>query len=434
MGVDTALYSGVSGLNAMSNAMNVIGNNLSNSQTTGFKASRSLFSDILASEVASASGTSQVGRGVSLATVDNVFEQGSFKDTGVNTDLAIDGDGFFMVSNPDQEETYYTRDGSFRFDEEGYLVNSVGYRVNGYAIDENGNAGGQLTDIHIDLSGSIEPSATTEASFSTNLNQDAEILSDDNGDGIIFNIDNPNETSNFSTSVNVYDSVGSSHQLTVYFTKTNDVNNTWEYNIVAPGDDIVGGPAGESVTIKTGDLNFSDDGSLDAAGSAGVDDEGVFTTGAIDWANGAADSNIDIALNLSQYTGESSLVSKSQNGYASGTLSDVSVDENGIITGSYSNGQSRQLAQVGLAKFANPNGLLQNGNNLFTETQASGMASLGTPGSGAGTIRSNSLEQSNVDIAEQFTDMITTQRIYQANSKTITTADEMLQEVVNLKR
>ncbi|MFP4034673.1 MAG: flagellar hook-basal body complex protein, partial [Desulfovermiculus sp.] len=128
------------------------------------------------------------------------------------------------------------------------------------------------------------------------------------------------------------------------------------------------------------------------------------------------------------------LVSKSQNGFASGTLEDVSVDKDGIITGAYSNGQSRDLAQVGLAKFANPNGLLQDGNNLFTETQASGLAAVGPPGSGAGTIRSNSLEQSNVDIAEQFSDMIVTQRAYQANSRTITTSDEMLQEVINLKR
>ena len=176
MGVDTALYSGVSGLNATSNAMNVIGNNLSNSQTTGFKANRSLFSDILASQVASASGTSQIGRGVTLSTVDTIFEQGSFKDTGVSTDMAIDGDGLFMVSHPNEAGTKYTRDGSFRFDDEGNLVNASGYRVQGYSIDENGNAGGQLNDIHADLSGSIEPFATTEASFATNLNQDAENL------------------------------------------------------------------------------------------------------------------------------------------------------------------------------------------------------------------------------------------------------------------
>ena len=157
------------------------------------------------------------------------------------------------------------------------------------------------------------------------------------------------------------------------------------------------------------------------------------TTANINW-TGASTANITLDLDLTQYSGQSSLVSKTQNGYASGTLSDVSVDQSGIITGSYSNGQSRDLAQVGMAKFANPNGLLRDGNNLFAETQASGLAAVGTAGSGAGTIRSNSLEQSNVDIAEQFTNMITTQRVYQANSRTITTADEMLQEVVNLKR
>ena len=153
MGVETALYSGVSGLSATSNAMNVIGNNLANSQTTGFKANRSLFSDVLASQVASASGTSQIGRGVNLSTVDSVFEQGSFKGTGVSTDMAIDGDGFFMVSNPSQDGNKYTRDGSFRFDSEGFLVNPMGYRVQGYGIDENGNVAGQLTDIQTNLNG-----------------------------------------------------------------------------------------------------------------------------------------------------------------------------------------------------------------------------------------------------------------------------------------
>ncbi len=576
MGVDTALYSGVSGLSATSNAMNVIGNNLANAQTTGYKADRSLFSDILASEVASASGSSQIGRGVGLATVDTVFEQGSFKDTGVSTDMAIDGDGFFMVSHPDQAGTKYTRDGSFRFDDQGYLVNAMGYRVQGYSIDKNGNANGQLNDIYTDLSGSIEPFATTDASFSTNLNQDSEVIdlanftvdsstgknvsgitygavvsapSSNEGDTVdlslgdgtslrveysggswsidgsstafsiqaddsdgftivndnneemsidsissqnnspsvdsyiseikidsepadgdnfsvtlndgttidgtydvsawtwgdtgrynspdyddssnvltlstnkVFNVADPNTTSNFSTSLNVYDSLGDSHQLSVYFTKSEE--NQWSYNITAPGSKIEGKESGQLVSLTSGDLEFDENGSLISGGDVSMD---------VQWANGAADSSIDIALNLTQYSGQSSLVSKSQNGYASGTLSDVSVDEMGVITGSYSNGQSRQLAQVGLAKFANPNGLLRDGNNLFAQTQASGLAAVGAAGSGAGSIRSNSLEQSNVDIAEQFTDMILTQRIYQANSRTITTSDEMLQEVINLKR
>ncbi len=426
MGVQTALYTGVSGLNATTSAMNVIGDNLANSQTTAFKGNRSLFSDILASVVSSASGVSQIGRGVSLATVDRMFTQGSFMGTDINTDMAIDGSGFFMVSHPEQEGTKYTRDGSFRFDDQGYLVNPMGFRVQGYDIDVNGNASGQLTDIAVDMNSAIEPSATTTASFNTNLNQDAEAIAGG------FDVNIPNETSNFSTSINVYDSLGDSHQLTIYFTKTDA--NQWEYNVVAPGEDIEGGAAGELELIADGELEFNDDGSLDAAGSGGVDDNGLFDTGAIEWANGAADSDIGITLDLTQYSGQSSLVSRSQNGFASGDLTNVSVDELGIITGSYSNGQSRQLAQVALADFANPNGLYQDGNNLFVETQASGLAATGAPGSGAGTIRANSLEQSNVDIARQFTDMITTQRMYQANSRIITTSDEMLQEVVNLKR
>lgn len=424
MGVQTALYTGVSGLNATTSAMNVIGNNLANSQTTAFKGNRSLFSDILASFVSSASGVSQIGRGVSLAAVDRMFTQGSFMGTGINTDMAIDGSGFFMVSHPEQEGTKYTRDGSFRFNDQGYLVNPMGYRVQGYDIDVNGNTSGQLTDVAVDMNSAIEPSATTAASFNTNLNQEAEAIAGG------FDIDNPNETSNFSTSINVYDSLGESHQVTIYFTKTGD--NQWGYNAVVPGADV-GDEDNDLVNVGNGTLVFDENGALDTDNSD-VDADGLFTTNTIEWANGAADSEIDITLELTQYSGQSALVSRSQNGFASGDLTNLSVNELGIITGSYSNGQSRQLAQVGLANFANPNGLAQDGNNLFVETQASGLASIGAPGSGAGTIRANSLEQSNVDIARQFTDMITTQRMYQANSRIITTSDEMLQEVVNLKR
>jgi flagellar hook protein FlgE len=452
MGVETALYSGVSGLNATSTAMNVIGNNLANSQTTGYKSDRSLFSDILANKVASANASSQVGRGVELATVDTIFEQGTFQETGMSTDMAIDGDGFFMVSQLDQDVNRYTRDGSFRLNEDGYLVNSTGYRVQGYDIDTNGNIDAQLSDIHLNLSGSVAPLTTTEASFDTNLNADATIVGP-------FDPSDPNGTSNFSASINVYDSLGSSHQVTVYFDKKG--TNSWNFHITASADEVDTPPANtkdEIVVFGTGKLEFDEDGRLINVANIDIyDNDGNIVPGsttvtlgdladsdAINWNNGANASALDITLGqidvdrniagLTQYDKASSLVSKDQNGYSSGTLEDVSVNQLGVITGSYSNGQSRQLAQVGLAKFANPNGLLRDGNNLFAATQASGMAAVGAAGSGAGTIRSNSLEQSNVDIAEQFTDMILTQRIYQANSRTITTADEMLQEVVNLKR
>ena len=452
MGVETALYSGVSGLNATSSAMNVIGNNLANSQTTGYKSDRSLFSDILSSKVASASGSSQVGSGVELATVDTVFEQGTFQKTSMSTDMAIEGDGFFMVSQPKQDQIKYTRDGSFRFNEEGSLVNATGYRLQGYEIDKEGNIGAEINNININQNGSIEPLATEETSFNTNLNQDAAIVGP-------FSPSDPSVTSNFSTSINVYDSLGASHQVSVYFDKTG--TGTWDFHITAPTDEVGTAPASpgdDIVEFGSGSLQFDADGRLvnvDGTavytgagdiipGSTTVTLSGLGGAGAINWNNGSNPSDLHVTLGdidtdkniaeLTQYDKESSLVSKSQNGYASGVLEDVSVDEQGVISGVYSNGQSRELAQVSLAKFTNTNGLLRDGNNLFVETQASGMAAVGPPGAGAGTILSNSLEKSTVDIAQQFTDMIVTQRMYQANSRSITTADEMLQEVVNLKR
>ena len=429
MGLQGALYTGVSALGATGEAMNVIGNNLANSNTTAFKASRTLFSDLLASDVSSASGNSQVGTGVGLASVNTIFSQGGFNPTESSTDLAIEGEGFFQVNDPNSGAESYTRAGGFNFNDEGYLVNPQGYRVQGYDVDDDGNTVGALKDIYTDLSGSVPAQQTGNASFDTNLNASAEAIT-----GGFVSTD-PSGTSNFSTSINVYDSLGSSHMANLYFTKTN-TNNKWEFNFTISGDEV----SGDEVVGK-GDIEFTNSGELNSInmdeGTNGNVNDGIasLTTKVMTWDNGAdASQKVDLEFNLSQYAGQSELVSKQQDGFSSGALNGIEVDQEGMVIGSYSNGESKDLAKLGLAKFANNNGLAQVGNSLFEATNASGLPAIGTPGAGVGTIRSNALEQSTVDIAKQFTDMITTQRAYQANSRTITTTDDMLQEVVNLKR
>ena len=443
MGLQGALYTGVSALSATGEAMNVIGNNLANSNTTAFKASRTLFSDLLASNVSSSSGTSQVGTGVGLATVDTVFSQGGFNPTSSSTDLAIEGEGFFIVRDGSTGAEAYSRAGGFTFNDEGYLVNPQGYQVQGYALDE-GKTVGALQDIKLNLNSTDAASATDKVSFNTNLNAAAESPKDPTGALTEFDASTPSTSSNFSTSINVYDSLGQAHLTNVYMTKT-DAANEWQYNMTLPQSDLASGGTGEEVIAK-GYLTFGSDGSFSSSaqssagggvytdGNAGSVNGNVVTTDTVSWAGGAADQQLNITLDFSQYAGQSELVSKQQDGFSSGALTGVEVDNEGTVIASYSNGQSRSQFRLGLAKFANNTGLAQVGNSLFEATDSSGLPSIGTPGSGVGSIRSNALEQSTVDIAKEFTNMITTQRAYQANSRTITTTDEMLQEVVNLKR
>jgi flagellar hook protein FlgE len=439
------MYSGVSGLQANGNAMSVIGNNLSNSNTTGFKAGRALFSDLLPSEVSSASGGSQVGKGVNLATVDQVFSQGTFKSTESNTDLAIEGKGMFVVGDPQSASQYYTRAGAFRFDDQGYLVNPQGYRVQGYDIDNSGNAVGTMSDIQAPVGGSIPAQATGQADFSTNLSAEATEISSG------FDLSDPNGSSNFATSIKVYDSLGESHLMTSYFTLTDAADNQWEYNMTVPQSEVTQTASDPNTNsqlhkVASGTVEFDGDGKLTSfpdppspnpsLGSGSINNNvAEITTETLDWNNGATQGNtLNVNLDLTQYFGQSELVYKEQDGYASGSLADLTVDSEGFVNGTYSNGQTEKIAQLGLADFANENGLKSVGKNMFRATDASGLPALGTPGAGVGDIRSNTLEQSNVDIAEQFTDMITTQRAYQANARSITTTDEMLNEVVNLKR
>lgn len=417
MGISSAMYSGVSGLNTNSQAMTVIGNNLSNTNTLGFKGSRTVFSDLLSSTINGSGGTSQVGRGVNVSKVDNIFSQGTFESTESGTDLAIEGEGFFMVSAEGDNTIYYTRAGAFRFDENGYLVNPEGFRVQGKPFDENGNLiAGDPEDIVIANTGLIAGNATDEVILTTNLDAAS-------GVPAAFDYTDP-DTFNYSSSTQVFDSLGEPHLLTTYFRK--DSANTWQWFWSA--EDSAGNVIGDPNTQTNTNIVFNGDGELVSGG-------GPHTITIADWGNGSTNGqSIEIDFNTTQLFSESTVISQERNGFSAGNLSSVDIDSDGVVIASYSNGEQIKIASVTLAKFNNPNGLDLVGNNLFMGSDAAGSPRIGLPGSELGKVFTNSLEQSNVDMGAEFVKMITVQRGFQANSKIITTVDELLGELINLKR
>jgi len=439
MGVSSALYSGVSGLNANANAMSVLGDNLANANTVGFKSSRTIFGDLLSSQVSGSGGTSQVGRGVGLSTVDTIFSQGTFENTETNTDLAIEGSGFFIVSDPStgNASNNFTRAGAFRFDAEGFLVNPEGYNIMGYQLDTDGNTVGDLTPIWANTQSFTPAGPTANINLNTNLD------SDSNAIAAGFDPLNPSGSSNYATSIQVFDSLGSTHLMTTYFTKTAD--QAWDWSTVVDGGEVTGGASGVLEVVGNGNLVFDASGNLssidgnplyDAAGDPIFPRPTATTTaGSLDWVNGAIQTQqVSIDMQTSQYASPSVVVSQEQDGFGTGTLVKLSVDELGNVVGNFSNGTPRQLMRIPLAKFTNPSALTKIGSNMYAQSNGSGVPVVGTVGSGVGNIFTNALELSNVDMAQEFVKMITTQRGFSANSKTITTTDEMLAEVINLKR
>ncbi len=425
MGIQSSMYSGISGLATNGNAMSVIGNNIANSNTVGFKAGRTVFSDLLSSSVSGSGGTSQIGRGVGLSKVDNLFSQGTFESTESSTDLAIEGTGFFMLRPPNDQEILYSRAGAFTFDSVGTLVNAEGYTVQGYFLGANGNVTGDITDIKVETQGYTPATATSEVTLSTNLNSKSPIVGP-------FDITDPVNTSNYATSLRVFDSFGATHLLTNYFVKRNPTpgnERTWDVYTVADSTELKTPGVNPLTQVGTGVLVFNNDGSLTAPVTIST------TAGELDWANDS-DPAVQVAFKMqtTQFASDSVVNSQSQNGYAAGTLVTLDIDSNGIIYGKYSNGEPRALAQLALSSFNNPGGLEKRGNNMFRSNNASGPPIVGTVGSGVGKLFTNSLEQANVDLAQEFVRMITIQRGFQANSKIITTTDEMMGDLINLKR
>jgi flagellar hook protein FlgE len=578
MGILSSLFAGVSGLNANGTALSVIGNNIANLSTVGFKGSKATFADLISSSISGGSGAIQTGIGVALTSVQGNFSQGSLATSSNVLDLAIDGNGFFIVEDA-QGGTFYSRAGLFRLDRNNNVVDPTGFKLQGFLADTAGTITGTIGDISLP-STTASPRATTTAlvaanlnsataptgvrgnvvasaasttttaggnnSFNVNVNGDGAqtitvangltgsalataiqnavralvpndpfkaaayagftasvnasdiftftsgmtgttnnsttgtgtvIVTANGGDtlaanlnmlaptsttGTDFLLSDPPASSNFSTSMTVFDSLGNSHLLTTYFTKVGE--NSWNYNTVAAASDVVTANYHSSnidtslgiVRVGSGTLTFGTDGTLDresavirydtgtAAGTSGT----VPGSLQVDFTGATQDQPIVMNFGSSvttdggsgldgttQFGSTSALVQQTQDGFAAGSLQAFSVDANGIINGRFSNGQLRALAQVVLARFPDPIGLTRTGKNTFAQSGNSGQPVTGTPDSaGLGRVLSNSLELSNVDLGESFIDMIAAQRGFQANSRVITTSDEILQELVNLKR
>jgi flagellar hook protein FlgE len=399
---------GLSGLNAASKSLEVIGNNVANANTVGFKESQAQFADVYANSLAGA-GASQIGIGVKLAQVAQQFTQGNVTASNNPLDVAINGGGFFRMSN--NGTVSYARNGQFQLDKAGYIVNATGSHLTGYGVSASGVlASGAPTDLNINTA-DLTPKITTKVSALLNL---------DSGSAIPvttpFNMADPT-TYNNSTAVSVYDSLGNAHTVQTFYVKTGA--NAWK--VYAANDGVPTTPA------NIGSLAFASDGSLIAGAPLTV--PLVVSTGATT----PFPVSIDYT-GTSQYGSSFSVNALKQDGYTSGRLSGFSISANGTIVGRYTNGQSATLGQVVLANFTNPNGLQSLGNNLWTESAASGPALVGTPNSGSlGVLQSSAVEDSNVDLTAELVNMITAQRNYQANAQTIKTQDQVLQTLVNLR-
>lgn len=420
MSLSSSFFTALSGLDTHTTAMQVVGDNISNLNTTGYKGSTTLFEDVLGSAMTTVTGVDQTGVGVKIASIDGNFTQGTLDTTGVNTDVGITGRGFFVVKDESTNINYYTRAGHFSMDADGYYVNPHGLRVQGYLYDNTGtNLIQSLADIRLTNRNIAPPQATTTASMVLNLDATSTTTA--------WNIATPGTTSNYSTALQVYDSLGSAHNVQVYFTHTGAA--AWDWNAVIDGSDVNGGTAGTPVLYGTGNLAFDTAGQLTTAMPVN------FYTGAVTFANGLAASATTVDLTgTTQYGSSSTVQSVSQNGYGSGYLSGVSIASDGTISGNYTNGVTQRMAQLVLADFTNLYGMARQGSELYMATSESGTPLYNQAGlGGMGTISSGMLEESNVDLAGEFVKMMIMQRGFQANSKVITTTDEMLATLIAIK-
>jgi len=399
-----SMFSAISGLRAHQTKMDVVGNNIANVNTVGYKSQTTVFEDTLSQLLRNGSapqnGTAgsnpaQVGLGVKLSGISTNWTQGSTQNTGRSTDFMISGDGFFMTKAG--SENLYTRAGSFDFDGVGNLVTPDGGILQGWLADPATgqiNNNGPVTNMAIPYGQVLAPVATTNGAAAGNLSADAAV-----GDSV-------------ETQINMYDELGNAHQVSYVFTKT--AANTWDFDILDGGTSLLASPE-----------------SLDFATSSGLTPDPDSVTATAAW------GSVDIDLTkVTQYGGKASVTPTTPVGAGSalGTLESFALSNDGTVTGVYSNGLRKPLGQLALATFANPSGLTKAGNSSYRVGDNSGNALVGTAGTGGrGTLTAGALEMSNVDLSEEFTGLIVAQRGFQANSKVITTSDEILQTLVNMK-
>ncbi len=431
MSVTSSLYTGASGLLSHGAALSVVGHNITNVNTVGFKASRAEFADLLSS----LEGEVKIGRGVRLSGVTRLFVQGALQTTQNVTDLAIQGAGLFVVKDTNGS-TFYTRAGQFSVNKNGALANPEGFTLQGFPVDENGKIAGTLENILLGDGTALPPKATT--SIALTLNLDASLTTPETewpgGVGTGAPQQDWVAASNFSTTlVTVFDSLGQAHQLSFLFRKVEA--NTWEYRVLLPTADVQADPENPEnlLAVGEGTLVFFNDGTLDE-GSSTLSD--IAITGLV---QGAADLTIAADqlkfTDSTQFARPSSVSLIQQDGFSSGSLTGISISPEGVITGEFSNGATVPLYQIGLANFPNVGKLGAVGNSLFAESFESGNPLIGTPRTGGfGSILSSGLELSTVDITQEFVSLINAQRGFQVSSRVVTVADQMYDEAANLKR
>ncbi|HWI82104.1 flagellar hook protein FlgE [Ramlibacter sp.] len=397
-----AFSQGISGLAASAAQLDVIGNNIANSSTVGFKSGGVAFKDVIAG--------SRIGLGVAVAGVEQNFAAGSIQLTNRPLDLAVtNGNGFFRVASPQGGNVSYTRNGQFTVDKDGFVVSTGGMRLTGYGVTAAGAlAGGTPVPLQFPTQ-SMNPNATSGVTAQFNFDSRNPALDPaafDAGDS---------STYTYSNALNVFDSLGNPHELALFFIKTAD--NAWTVQATADGTPMTG----------SANITFDANGAITGANTLAL-------TG--DYANGSAPAAVTVTLAGSTQFGNTSAVQRlTQDGYTSGNLTSFEVGRDGLVTGKYSNDQSKLLGRVVLSSFANPNGLEPTGNNEFAETGASGQPLTGEPGEGTtlGSLTAGALESSNVDLTSELVNLITAQRSYQANAQTLKTQDQVMQTLVNLR-
>ena len=421
---------GVSGLNASASNLDVIGNNIANSGTIGFKSGTAQFSDVYAG--------SRVGLGTQVAGVSQNFTSGAVQTSSRALDVAIvNGDGFFRLASPGGEVAY-SRNGQFNLDKDGFIVNSAGLQLTGYPVGANGGvAGGSPAPLQLPTT-AMQPNSTQNIAAQFNLDSRSAVIPA----ATTFDASD-STTYNYANAVTVYDSLGNSHELSTFFVKVAAdaastppvLDNTWQVYATADGQALTSSGAipdaaatPPTVPGALGTLIFDGNGALTSGGSMGFN--------GLAWGNGSGPSTftLDIA-GTTQFGNVNDVKKLTQDGYTSGTLTSYAINQDGTVTGKYSNEQAKTLGQIVLSSFVNPNGLQPKGDNVWAETSASGQPLTGTPGAGTkmGALTSGALEASNVDLTSELVNLIIAQRTYQANAQTVKTQDQVMQTLVNMR-
>jgi flagellar hook protein FlgE len=421
------LQTGVSGLRVEREAVEVVADNLANVNTPGFKRQRAGFEDVFSGDAGI--GT---GGGARLNDVQQLFTQGAVTNTGVATDLAISGDGFFAVAGSVSGVTsvFYTRAGAFHFDPSGTLVDPQGLKLLGRPALPNGQLAAAIQPMVVPTA-AVPARATSQVGMVLNLDSTKPVPTTP------FDLADPSGTASTATSIEIFDSLGAPHSLDLYFNKLAD--NSWEYRAVARGDDLDPAQPGVDVEVGSGSLTFTTDGALDSV----TEDQAISLSFAqatpgqaitLDFGPTIASGGSGLE-GATQFGMASGVSSQSQDGYPSGDLSGVSIDPNGLVQAAFTNGRRITVGQLQLAVFRSTDGLARAGTGLWLETKESGSPVLGAPGGGGrGTLSAGAIEQSNVDMGEEMVSLIQHQRAFGANSKVINAADDMLSQLMQIKR